>query len=380
MNVVITKLLLNALWQIPLCAAAGWCAARLLRRWPAVWSATTWRLATHLAAVLPVATALWTPAPLTSALRITVNAAAPALVQPNANAIPWLTLAYFAFTAVMAVRLLRRWLALRQLNEENVTTPSAFGWRTPRVIIPRTFTEQAPPVACRAALLHENTHIQHADFAHQLLLEIATLPVAFHPVLHWLKTATANAVEMRCDESAARAMGDAKQYALGLIEAARLLGSRPAPCLTVNFFDHNSFEERIMNLTQPKSQPRPGRRLAAVAVLTAAALSVAGLSVSFAAQEDKKVYKIEKGIIPPKVLQKSEPPYPNGQTETGTVLLMVEIAPNGKAENIQVKRGLLPPFDESAVESVKTWRFQPGTKDGTPVRVLANIEVNFQRK
>ena len=31
MNEIIWKLLINAAWQIPLCGAAAWCAARLLR-------------------------------------------------------------------------------------------------------------------------------------------------------------------------------------------------------------------------------------------------------------------------------------------------------------------------------------------------------------
>jgi hypothetical protein len=32
------------------------------------------------------------------------------------------------------------------------------------------------------------------------------------------------------------------------------------------------------------------------------------------------------------------------------------------------------------VDSVKLWVFQPGAKDGKPVRVAAHIEVNFQLK
>ena len=34
-------------------------------------------------------------------------------------------------------------------------------------------------------------------------------------------------------------------------------------------------------------------------------------------------------------------------------------------------------LDEKAIETVKTWKFDPGTKDGKPVATYATIEVAF---
>jgi TonB family protein len=34
-------------------------------------------------------------------------------------------------------------------------------------------------------------------------------------------------------------------------------------------------------------------------------------------------------------------------------------------------------LDEKALEAVKAWRFEPAKKDGVPVAVLVNVEVNF---
>ena len=35
-------------------------------------------------------------------------------------------------------------------------------------------------------------------------------------------------------------------------------------------------------------------------------------------------------------------------------------------------------MDEKAVQAVRTWRFEPAKKDGLPVAVQINIEVNFR--
>jgi TonB family protein len=59
------------------------------------------------------------------------------------------------------------------------------------------------------------------------------------------------------------------------------------------------------------------------------------------------------------------------------VLLQVVIDPSGVPQNIQVARSLGLGLDENAIEAVQKWRFKPGVKDGQPVPVAANIEVNF---
>jgi TonB family protein len=362
-NDIIWKLLINAAWQIPLCGAAAWCAARLLRRWPAVWAVAVWRIAITLAALLPLLATLPLPVPEGSGFQIPVSAIQAAAI-PGPAPLPgtsWLALAYLVFVATRAIRLLRQHRALRKLSEETVATPVAFGWRKPQVILPARFTAQAPKPAMQAALAHETTHVRNGDFAHNLVLEFLTIPISFHPALFWIKRQTANAVELRCDEDAARETGNAREYALGLIEAARILGTPPSPRLTASFFDHNSFEERIMNLTQPKSQPRRGARLFAVVTLATAGLLLAGIKA-------------------PKVLHKTEPKYPEAATATGTTVLSLEVSPAGKAENIVVKRSLETAFDQSAIDSVKTWTFAPATKDGQPVRVTATVEVNFNRQ
>ena len=58
-------------------------------------------------------------------------------------------------------------------------------------------------------------------------------------------------------------------------------------------------------------------------------------------------------------------------------MLYVVIGPDGKPRDIRVARTLGLGLDEKAIEAVKTWRFEPAMKDGKPVAVAVNIEVNF---
>jgi len=54
------------------------------------------------------------------------------------------------------------------------------------------------------------------------------------------------------------------------------------------------------------------------------------------------------------------------------------ILPDGTTSNISVVRPLGLGLDEKAIEAVRKWRFRPSLKDGKPVPVRANVEVNFR--
>jgi TonB family protein len=93
------------------------------------------------------------------------------------------------------------------------------------------------------------------------------------------------------------------------------------------------------------------------------------------------VYRAGGGVTAPVLLFKREPEYTEEARKAkyqGTVLLYVEVDPSGKATNIRVQHSLGLGLDEKAIEAVRQWKFKPGTKDGSPVPVTANIEVNFR--
>jgi len=98
-------------------------------------------------------------------------------------------------------------------------------------------------------------------------------------------------------------------------------------------------------------------------------------------QAKSSALRIGGGVTAPKVLHKMEPEYTEeGRVAKyqGTVVLAVEIDPNGIAQNIRIIKGLGFGLDENAVTAVRQWQFQPATKDGAAVTVQARIEVNFR--
>ncbi len=119
-------------------------------------------------------------------------------------------------------------------------------------------------------------------------------------------------------------------------------------------------------------------------------LSMSGASLngeSQAGQEVSKIvlsrplYRVGGGVSAPVLIYKRDPDYTEEARNAkfqGTVLLSVEIDPTGTATNIKVSRRLGMGLDEKAIEAVKQWKFKPGLKDGVPVTVAANIEVNFR--
>lgn len=85
----------------------------------------------------------------------------------------------------------------------------------------------------------------------------------------------------------------------------------------------------------------------------------------------------------PTLIYKVEPEYTEeGRSARveGTVVLYAEIAPDGTAKNIRVRRSLGFGLDEKAVECVKQWKFKPAERDGKPVTAVSTVEVNFRLK
>ena len=89
----------------------------------------------------------------------------------------------------------------------------------------------------------------------------------------------------------------------------------------------------------------------------------------------------DSGVSNPKILYRVQPEYSDEARKAkhqGAVLLGFEVWEDGLAHNIRVLSSLGLGLDEKAIEAIKKWKFSPGTKDGKPVRVSAQIQISFR--
>jgi TonB family protein len=99
------------------------------------------------------------------------------------------------------------------------------------------------------------------------------------------------------------------------------------------------------------------------------------------ANKDIATYEVGSGVSAPKVLYAPDPEYSTQARQAklqGTCTLRFVVSPDGTTRDITVTRKLGLGLDEKAIETVSTWRFAPGMKNGKPVPVLMNVDVKFR--
>jgi len=92
------------------------------------------------------------------------------------------------------------------------------------------------------------------------------------------------------------------------------------------------------------------------------------------------VFRIGGGVSAPKATYAPDPEYSEEARKAkyqGTVVLSLIVGADGVPRDIRVARSVGLGLDEKVIETVKTWKFDRGTKDGKPVATYATIEVAF---
>ncbi|MEO8098075.1 MAG: TonB family protein [Acidobacteriota bacterium] len=95
---------------------------------------------------------------------------------------------------------------------------------------------------------------------------------------------------------------------------------------------------------------------------------------------DSTVYRIGNGVTPPEVIYKPEPSYTKEARAAemqGDVRLALVVDATGHTTEIHVVTPLGFGLDAKAMETIKLWRFKPGTRAAKPVNVEASILTSF---
>lgn len=159
---------------------------------------------------------------------------------------------------------------------DHIATPFVIGVIRPKIYLPSSLTEQEHSYV----ILHEQTHIRRFDHIFKLIAFIVLAVHWFNPLVWAAFVCCIKDMEMSCDESVLKEMGDDIKAAystslLSLAAGRHLINGSPLA------FGEGNIKERIKNVIKFK---KPGAWAVAVSVLLVTVLSI-GFASNKAADE-----------------------------------------------------------------------------------------------
>ena len=318
------------------------------------------------------------------------------------------------------------------LVSEHAATPLTWGFLRPVILFP-PYTETWPPERRELALLHEQAHIDRNDWLFQMIASAVQAVFWFHPLVWIACFQMRREAENATDDRVLHSGADPSDYAAQLLAVARSMRGRTPVAAVPMTARTGLLESRVRAILDRDRLRTEATRVARIGLsgllsvcvvpllaMQANSILPSGIQASLALPKPKVLLPAAVPLTPqstskaqpdgasrmpdarppvdaspvpagresdigksspPRVLYKQEPAYTEEARAAklqGTVVLSVTITEPGRAEDIRVVRSLDPGLDAQAMEAVKQWQFAPAIKDGTPVRMVATIEVNFR--
>ncbi|MGC2402276.1 MAG: M56 family metallopeptidase [Acidobacteriaceae bacterium] len=432
--------LLNSLWQVPLLYAAGWLAARVLRPMGAAAEHRVWVAALMLQSLLPAASIFpwkW-PAALSlwhagAAARgdvyvLTGSGSGAGVLPFPALGLAAIVILYAALTAYFAARFLWRTAMLPVMQHEaaavalsgepalfwarcskrfaiedvslaassRIFGPVTLGMRHKVLLLPVTMIDTLSEQDLCTVIAHEFAHMHRQDFTKNLVYELLSLPVMYHPLLWLTRSRITESREMACDQAAAAFTGQT-EYAHSLLHLASLLVAETSYRTphTIGIFDANAFERRVMNLMEKHPEVQGTRRVAVVVVCAALTLATCASAVTLGmhvnafqsaagngTSKAPKELSISSDVMQGNLLTKAVPVYPPAAKKAkiqGTVVLEAVISKDGNVERLRVLSGPAE-LQQSALDAVRQWKYKPYLLNGDPVQVKTKVNIVYDLK
>jgi TonB family protein len=435
----ILSYLLNSLWQVPLLLAAGWVAARALRTAGTAAEHRVWVSVLVLQTILPACSALpWGWLHLLFAWGKAAHRAGEAQVSvvmgagtglgtlhPPAELLRTIAVAYGVASGYFAARFAWRWSRLHAMRREAVKVeltgeagrdwtrcskrfrvgevslatssrifgPVTMGVVRKLVLLPESMLAGLPEADLRTVIAHEFAHMHRKDFLKNLIYELLSLPVNYHPLFWRTRERIMESREMVCDRMAAE-FSDRNEYARSLLRLASLLtnGMSIRTPHAIGIFDANAFERRLMRLTGKQHDIRGVRRLAIVVACAAFGLGTCGAALALSMQVDAAPAASDSNdsktarplTVPPAVMANQKlagvnPKYPEEAKKAkieGKVVLSAIIGKDGTVESLHVISGPKE-LQQSSLDAVRQWTYKPFLLNGNPTAVKTTVNVIY---
>ena len=86
--------------------------------------------------------------------------------------------------------------------------------------------------------------------------------------------------------------------------------------------------------------------------------------------------RVSNGVVPPKLIHSANIQW-SGDSSAGDkiIILHFTVDPTGKPVDLSVVSSTSPTMNRNVVQSVKQYRFQPGTLDNSPYALPINLEI-----
>lgn len=154
-------------------------------------------------------------------------------------------------------------------TSDKVSSPLVVGLKEPKIIIPKSLTEQLKHEQLRAIVLHEHAHIKRKDNWFGLFQEIIAILFWWSPVIRLLNKQIHVEREIACDLRAVNELKSTQLYAQSLIDCAKLMITQQRSVLAMGLFSKKKeLNYRVGAVLENKQFKKP--RITVITLICAA--------------------------------------------------------------------------------------------------------------
>jgi TonB family protein len=298
------------------------------------------------------------------------------------------------------------------LQSPSASIPMTWGTRPPKLMLPANAVEWSDE-RLGAVFAHELAHIARRDWAVHILAEAACAIYWFNPLFWIARNALRREADLAADNMVLNGGIDGRDYADHLVAIVRGLRGR-TPGTVVAMARSSDLAGRVASLVGAAASRRPVSRAAARGV-AAIALCACGPLAAFAMPRLAAYISVRTTALPsavvtaaspadpvstavrtvrvaappseasalsaPDVVEYTTPPLYSDEGRQqgieGVVVIRAHVGADGRVGQARIVSGLGHGLDQNALVALRQWRFRPGTRDGVPAPMDADVEVEF---